>query len=165
MRLTLTRKDADEIRDIYTKMSPMVQWDIHLSREGDDTYSLRFEPLPSAKDGAVPQTVNACFALDRAARCEVSAYGEACDATVTLCTAGCGKASVTCDKHGTRRMPWQEAMQMATLCWYYGVMPREEHDRMIAERHAMRNGLSIDELDRVERWIEEIGAVENKHIA
>lgn len=52
-------------------------------------------------------------------------------------------------------MPWQEAMQMATLCRCYGGMPREVQDRMIAERHAMRNGLSIDDLDRVEMWVEE----------
>lgn len=84
---TLPRQVADEIRDVYTKMSPMVHWDIHISRDNDNEnlYSIRFEPQPSAQDGTVPQTVNACFALDRASRCDVNAYSEACEATVDVC--------------------------------------------------------------------------------
>ena len=150
--VTLPPKEAAYFTSAYAKLSPTTQWDVRLYRDGD-RYNMSLEPQ-KGEDGAVPPTRNGCFAATEHSRRGPNSEA-ACEAVVELDTEGCGRAWVTCPRHGTRRATWSEAMDQAAHHVRYGLMPTAEESRMIWRRHDMRNGRSLEELERVDRWLDE----------
>jgi len=150
-----------------SRMHPSAGWTVRISRDADmsqsttsapsapsepSRYTTTLEP-PREADGSVVKTSAGCVAVDFPKRGKT--FEEACPATMLLDTAGTGRAWAVCARHGTRSLTWSDAMYHAAIYERHGVLSNTEYTRMIVQRCDMRKGRTEEELDRVERWIED----------